>query len=232
MSKHCWLRRQVSRAICSMQQKHNTIGSAASLEWWKCCAIYQIYPLSFQDSNGDGKGDLPGILSPFDYLKWLGVGTVWLSPVFRSPMVGFSYDISDYTAIDPVFGTLEDFDRVVAALHGRDIRLILDVVPNHTSDRHPWFQESRSSRSNPQRDWYVWADPAPEGGPPNNWLSRFGGSAWEWDAKTGQYFYHAFLSEINAVKHVIGLVFARDVPPRVRNQILGCQFRSHDLTEG
>ncbi|RVG14649.1 alpha-amylase family glycosyl hydrolase [Sinorhizobium meliloti] len=165
------------------------------LEWWKCCSIYQIYPRSFQDSDGDGVGDLNGLLSRVDYLAWLGVGAVWLSPVYRSPMRDFGYDISDYTDVDPLFGTLTDFDRLVAALHERDIKLILDVVPNHTSDQHPWFVESRSSRDDPKRNWYVWADPDADGGPPNNWLSRFGGSAWEWDARTEQYYYHAFLQE-------------------------------------
>ncbi|WP_411755968.1 alpha-amylase family glycosyl hydrolase [Sinorhizobium meliloti] len=165
------------------------------LEWWKCCSIYQIYPRSFQDSDGDGVGDLNGLLSRVDYLAWLGVGAVWLSPVYRSPMRDFGYDISDYTDVDPLFGTLTDFDLLVEALHERDIKLILDVVPNHTSDQHRWFVESRSSRDDPKRNWYVWADPGPNGGPPNNWLSRFGGSAWEWDARTEQYYYHAFLRE-------------------------------------
>ncbi|YCI06970.1 alpha-amylase family glycosyl hydrolase (plasmid) [Ensifer sp. D2-11] len=172
-----------------------TRSSVNPLAWWKSCSIYQIYPRSFHDSDGDGVGDLPGLLSRVDYLAWLGVGAVWLSPVYRSPMVDFGYDISDYTDIDPLFGTLADFDRVVDALHERRIRLILDVVPNHTSDQHSWFIESRSSRDNPRRDWYVWADPGPDGLPPNNWLSRFGGSAWEWDERTGQYYYHAFLRE-------------------------------------
>ncbi|MBB4018361.1 alpha-glucosidase [Chelatococcus caeni] len=164
-------------------------------EWWKRHAIYQIYPLSFQDSDGDGIGDLAGLATRVDYLAWLGVHAVWLSPVYRSPMLDFGYDISDYTDIDPVFGSLDQFDQLLEALHRRDIRLILDVVPNHTSDRHAWFRESRSSRHNPKRDWYVWSDPRPDGGPPNNWLSRFGGSAWEWDPQTGQYYYHAFLRE-------------------------------------
>jgi alpha-glucosidase len=165
------------------------------LDWWKCCAIYQIYPRSFQDSNGDGVGDLPGLLSRIDHLAWLGIGAVWLSPVYRSPMLDFGYDISDYTDVDPVFGKLEDIDRLISALHARGIKLILDVVPNHTSDQHPWFVESRSSRHSPKREWYVWADPGPDGGPPNNWLSRFGGSAWEKDENTGQFYYHAFLRE-------------------------------------
>jgi alpha-glucosidase len=168
---------------------------AARQGWWKYCAIYQIYPRSFQDSNGDGVGDLPGLLARIDHLSWLGVGAVWLSPVYRSPMLDFGYDVSDFTDIDPLFGTLADLDRLTGALHRHGIRLILDVVPNHTSDRHPWFLESRGSRNNPKRQWYVWGDPAPDEGPPNNWLSRFGGSAWEWDEGTGQYYYHAFLRE-------------------------------------
>src|SRR3954464_6854134 len=156
---------------------------AAPLEWWKRSAIYQIYPRSFQDSNGDGIGDLAGLLSRVDYLAWLGVGAVWVSPVYRSPMLDFGYDISDYVDVDPVFGTLSDLDRLIDALHARGIRLLLDVVPNHTSDQHTWFIESRSSRDNPKRDWYVWADPGADGGPPNNWLSRFGGSAWQRDER-------------------------------------------------
>jgi alpha-glucosidase len=163
--------------------------------WWQRAVIYQAAVQSFQDSNGDGKGDLPGLISRTDYLAWLGVDAVWLTPIYRSPMRDFGYDIADFCSVDPRFGTLEDFDELVEALHARDIRVILDFVPNHTSDEHPWFTESRASRSNRKRDWYVWADPAKNGGPPNNWLSRFGGSAWEWDEATGQYYYHAFLKE-------------------------------------
>jgi alpha-glucosidase len=164
-------------------------------EWWQKGIIYQIYPRSFQDSNGDGVGDLAGILSRLDYLEWLGVDAVWLSPIYPSPMADFGYDISDYTNIDPVFGTLADFNRLASDIHRRGMRLVLDFVPNHTSDQHSWFRESRSSRSNPKRDWYIWRDPSPGGGPPNNWLSNFGGDAWELDQKTGQYYYHAFLKE-------------------------------------
>jgi alpha-glucosidase len=163
--------------------------------WWQRSLIHQIYPLSFQDSNGDGLGDLSGIISRLDYLSWLGVDAVWLSPIYPSPMADFGYDIADFTSVDPVFGTLADLDRLIHDLHGRGIKLILDFVPNHTSNAHPWFGESRASRSNPKRDWYLWYDPAPDGGPPNNWLSRFGDSAWEFDAWTGQYYYHAFLKE-------------------------------------
>jgi alpha-glucosidase len=163
--------------------------------WWKRGVVYQIYPRSFQDTNGDGIGDLKGICRRLDYLEWLGVDAVWISPIYTSPMADFGYDVADYCGIDPIFGTLEDFDELVAQAHARGLRLILDFVPNHTSDRHPWFLESRSSRDNPKRDWYIWRDPAPDGGPPNNWISNFGGSAWEWDEATGQYYYHAFLTE-------------------------------------
>ena len=163
--------------------------------WWKRAVFYQIAVQSFQDSDGDGKGDLRGLIDRLDYLSWLGVDALWLTPIYRSPMRDFGYDIADFCSVDPRFGSFKDFDELVAALHARDMRIILDFVPNHTSDEHPWFAESRSSRSNPNRDWYVWADPAENGGPPNNWLSRFGGSAWEWDEATGQYFYHAFLKE-------------------------------------
>jgi alpha-glucosidase len=163
--------------------------------WWQGAVIYQIYPRSFQDSDGDGIGDLPGLRSRVDHLRDLGIGAVWLSPVYPSPMLDFGYDISDFTGVDPLFGSMRHLDAVVDALHARDIRLILDFVPNHTSSQHPWFLASRSSRSSPQRDWYVWSDPSPGGGPPNNWLSRFGGSAWTLDRATGQYYYHAFLAE-------------------------------------
>jgi alpha-glucosidase len=165
------------------------------MSWWQRGLVYEIVPISFQDSNGDGKGDLPGLLQRIDYLAWLGVGAVWLTPCFKSPMRDLGYDIADYCAVDPVFGTLADFDRLLEALHARDIRLILDFVPNHTSDEHPWFAQSRSSRSDPKRDWYLWADAAADGGPPNNWLSRFGGSAWQWEEPTEQYYYHSFLLE-------------------------------------
>jgi len=163
--------------------------------WWQRGTIYQIYPRSFLDSNGDGTGDLGGILERLDYCVCLGVDAVWLSPIFPSPMADFGYDISDYTNIHPLFGSLELFDELMRAVKKRGLKLILDYVPNHTSDLHPWFQESRRSRTDPRRDWYLWRDPAPDGGPPNNWLSNFGGSAWEFDERTGQYYYHAFLKE-------------------------------------
>ncbi len=163
--------------------------------WWRTRAIYQIYPRSFQDSNADGIGDLRGIIDRIDYLCWLGVKAIWLSPIFPSPMADFGYDISNYTDIDPVFGSLADFDVLVAELHRRGLKLILDYVPNHTSDRHPWFLDSRSARGSARRNWYIWRDPAPDGGPPNNWLSEFGGPAWTFDAPSGQYYYHAYLSQ-------------------------------------
>jgi alpha-glucosidase len=164
--------------------------------WWQRGVIYQIYPRSFQDSDGDGIGDLPGITSRLDYLRWLGVDAVWISPFYPSPMKDFGYDITDHTGVHPMFGTLDDFDALVEEAHHRDIRVVLDYVPNHTSEEHPWFAESRSSHDNPKRDWYIWADPAPDGGPPNNWIDTFGeGGAWAWDAGTGQYYYHAHLRE-------------------------------------
>ena len=156
--------------------------------------MYEIAAMSFQDSNGDGQGDLPGLLHRIDYLSWLGVGAVWLTPIYKSPNHDFGYDIADFCAVDPRFGTLEDFDKVVRALHDSDIRLILDLVPNHTSDQHAWFMESRASRNNPKADWYIWAEAGANGGPPNNWLSRFGGSAWEWCEERRQFYYHSFLT--------------------------------------
>ncbi|HTV78218.1 MAG TPA: alpha-amylase family glycosyl hydrolase [Steroidobacteraceae bacterium] len=168
---------------------------ADSHAWWKKGIVYQIYPRSFQDSNGDGIGDLPGIISRLNYLCALGVTAVWLSPIFPSPMADFGYDICDYTNIDPIFGTLSDFDRLVTQMHRRGLKLILDFVPNHTSDLHPWFLESRASRSSARRNWYIWHDPAPDGGPPTNWLSEFGGPAWTFDPSSGQYYYHAYLPQ-------------------------------------
>lgn len=165
------------------------------MKWWQRSVIYELATISFQDSDGDGRGDLQGLLARIDHLEWLGVDAVWLTPIYRSPMLDLGYDIQDFLSIDPLFGTMDDFDRLLHELHRRDIRLILDFVPNHTSARHAWFEQSRSSRSNPKADWYIWADPAPNGGPPNNWLSRFGGSAWEWDERREQYYYHSFLVE-------------------------------------
>lgn len=163
--------------------------------WWQTGIIYQIYPRSFCDSNGDGVGDLPGILSRLDYCQWLGVHALWLSPMYPSPMVDFGYDVSNYTDIHPLFGALDDFDTLLAEAHRRGLRVLLDYVPSHTSDQHPWFLQARASRDTPYRSWYLWRDPNPDGGPPNNWLSVFGGSAWQWDESTGQYYLHSFLKE-------------------------------------
>lgn len=168
--------------------------------WWQRGVIYQIYPRSFMDANNDGVGDLQGIIDRLDYLNdgtanSLGVEAIWLSPFFPSPMKDFGYDVADYTGVDPLFGDLATFDRLVAAAHQRGIKIIIDYVPNHSSDQHPWFLESRSSRDNPKRDWYIWRDAQPDGSPPNNWGSVFGGSAWEWDEHTQQYYFHQFVKE-------------------------------------
>jgi alpha-glucosidase len=163
--------------------------------WWQRGVVYQVYPRSFQDSNGDGVGDLKGIQERLDHLVDLGVDALWISPIYPSPMADFGYDVSDYKDVHPLFGNLADFDALVAAAHAHGLKVILDFVPNHTSDRHPWFIESRSSRENAKRDWYVWRDGKPDGSVPNNWISEFGGPAWTWDETTSQYYYHAFLKE-------------------------------------
>jgi len=163
--------------------------------WWRRGVVYQIYPRSFQDTNGDGIGDLPGIERRLDYVADLGVDAIWISPFYPSPMADFGYDVADYCGVDPIFGTLQDFDRLLGAAHARGLKVIVDFVPNHTSEAHPWFVESRASRESAKRDWYVWRDPAPDGGPPNNWLSVFGGGAWEFDPATGQYFLHSYLKQ-------------------------------------
>jgi alpha-glucosidase len=172
------------------------------VEWWRDGVIYHVYPRSFADSDGDGVGDLAGITARLDYLNdgtraSLRVDAIWLSPFYPSPMADFGYDVADHTGVDPRFGTLGDFDRLVAEAHARGIRVVIDLVPNHTSDQHPWFVESRSSRDNPRRDWYVWADPKPDGGPPNNWISAFprAGRAWTFDRGTGQWYLHSFLPQ-------------------------------------
>jgi alpha-glucosidase len=162
--------------------------------WWKRAVVYQIYPRSFLDTSGDGVGDLEGIRRRLDHLAWLGVDAIWLSPFYRSPMADFGYDVADYRDVDPLFGTLEDFDRLLAEAHERDIKVIVDWVPNHTSDRHPWFEEARSSRDSPKRDWYIWRDGTPDERP-NNWKAAFGGDAWTWDEATGQWYLHLFLPE-------------------------------------
>ena len=167
----------------------------AQRAWWRGAAIYQVYPRSFADSNGDGVGDLPGITAHLEHIASLGVAAIWLSPFFTSPMKDFGYDISDYRDVDPVFGTLADFDRLVERAHQLGLKVIIDQVFSHTSDRHAWFQESRSSRDNSKADWYVWADAKPDGSPPSNWQSVFGGPAWAWDARRGQYYLHNFLTE-------------------------------------
>lgn len=163
-------------------------------QWWRGCAIYQIYPRSFQDTTGIGTGDLAGVVRHLGHVASLGVDAVWLSPFFASPMADMGYDVSDYRAVDPLFGTLADFDAVVAEAHRLGLKIIIDQVLSHSSDKHPWFQESRSSRDNAKADWYVWADARPDGTAPNNWLSVFGGPAWEWDATRRQYYLHNFLS--------------------------------------
>ncbi|WP_170596323.1 alpha-glucosidase [Ruegeria arenilitoris] len=171
--------------------KHST---KTASDWWRGGVIYQIYPRSFQDSNGDGIGDLRGITQRLDYIAGLGVDAIWISPFFKSPMKDFGYDVSDYRAIDPMFGTMEDFQTLLDRAHGLGLRVMIDLVLSHTSDQHPWFVESRSNRENPKADWYVWADPKPDGTPPNNWLSIFGGSAWQWDTRRQQYYLHNFLT--------------------------------------
>ncbi|MBK1636928.1 alpha-amylase family glycosyl hydrolase [Rhodovulum adriaticum] len=167
---------------------------ATDPEWWRGAVIYQIYPRSFQDSNGDGIGDLLGIARRLPYVASLGVDAVWISPFFTSPMKDFGYDVSDYCDVDPMFGSLADFDCIVGTAHALGLRVMIDLVLSHSSDQHPWFVESRASRDNPRADWYVWADPKPDGTPPNNWLSIFGGSAWAWDGGREQYYLHNFLA--------------------------------------
>jgi alpha-glucosidase len=167
---------------------------AETPDWWRGAAIYQIYPRSFADSNDDGIGDLPGITAHLDHVAALGVDGIWLSPFFASPMKDFGYDVADYRAVDPIFGTLADFDAMVARAHALGLKVIIDQVYSHTSDEHAWFTESRADRHNPKADWYVWADAKPDGSPPNNWQSVFGGPAWTWDARRGQYYMHNFLS--------------------------------------
>ncbi|MDE3121979.1 MAG: DUF3459 domain-containing protein [Paracoccaceae bacterium] len=163
-------------------------------EWWRGAVIYQIYPRSYQDTNGDGIGDLKGITDRLTHIASLGADAIWISPFFTSPMKDFGYDVSDYCDVDPIFGTLADFDALVARAHELGLKVMIDLVLSHTSDRHPWFKESRSNRTNDRANWYVWADPKPDGTPPNNWLSIFGGSAWAWDTRREQYYLHNFLT--------------------------------------
>ena len=163
-------------------------------QWWRGAVIYQVYPRSFLDTDGDGVGDLPGIVDRLDYIASLGVDAIWISPFFKSPMADFGYDIADYRDVDPLFGTLEDFDRLLREAHARGLKVMVDQVPSHCSIEHPWFVESRQDRDNPKADWFVWADARPDGSPPNNWLSIFGGVAWTWDPRRRQYYLHNFLS--------------------------------------
>ena len=176
-----------------MISRPDTLVNAA--EWWRGAVMYQVYPRSFADGNGDGVGDLAGVIARLPHIASLGVDGIWICPFFRSPMKDFGYDISDYCAVDPLFGTIDDFKTLLDGAHAHGLRLIVDIVMNHSSDQHPWFVESRSSRNNPKADWYVWADPKPDGTPPNNWLSIFGGSAWQFDVFRGQYYLHNFLKE-------------------------------------
>ncbi|WP_036857982.1 alpha-glucosidase [Erythrobacter cryptus] len=168
--------------------------AAAARPWWRGAVIYQIYPRSFRDTNGDGIGDLAGIAEGLDYIADLGVDGIWISPFFTSPMKDFGYDVADYCGIDPSFGTFAEFDRIIAKAHALGLKVIIDQVYSHTSDQHPWFLESRKDRTNPKADWYVWADPKPDGSPPSNWQSVFGGSAWQWDGPRKQYYLHNFLT--------------------------------------
>ncbi|MBP6692498.1 MAG: alpha-glucosidase, partial [Xanthomonadales bacterium] len=162
--------------------------------WWRGAVIYQIYPRSFQDTDANGVGDLPGIIERLDYVAGLGVDAIWVSPFFKSPMADFGYDIADYRDVDPLFGTLADFDRLVAKAHALGLKVVIDQVLSHTSIEHAWFKESRENRDNPKADWYVWADARDDGTPPNNWLSIFGGVAWQWEPRRRQYFLHNFLA--------------------------------------
>jgi alpha-glucosidase len=170
--------------------------TSRSAPWWQHGVVYQVYPRSFRDASGDGVGDLAGVLERLDYLsETLGVDAVWLSPFYPSPMADFGYDVADYTDVDPLFGDLAAFDALVAAAHARGLKIVVDYVPSHTSEQHTWFRTSRASRDNTYRDWYIWRDPRPDGSPPNNWAATFGGSAWAWDAATGQFYLHSFLPE-------------------------------------
>jgi alpha-glucosidase len=181
-----------AKPLLPLKQEHLQVSSME--EWWRGAVIYQIYPRSFQDGNGDGVGDLPGALARLDHLAALGVDAVWIAPFFRSPMKDAGYDVADHCAVDSIFGRIEDFDALLARAHTLGIKVLIDMVWGHTSDRHPWFLASRSAREGSQADWYVWADPKPDGGPPNNWLSIFGGGAWTWEPRRRQYYLHHFLA--------------------------------------
>ncbi len=205
-------RREVSSLAATMSTAAQRLPMNQSAHpWWRGATIYQIYPRSFLDTNGDGIGDLPGIISRLEYVASLGVEAIWISPFYKSPMADFGYDIADYRAVDPIFGTLADFDRLVERAHELGLKVIIDQVPSHTSDQHEWFNTSRQSRDNPKADWYVWADVRADGTPPNNWLSIFGGVAWTWEPRRGQYYLHNFL------KHQPDLNFHN---PQVRSAAL------------
>jgi alpha-glucosidase len=176
----------------ALAQANNSPVDAEGHPWWKHAVFYEVYPRSFMDSNNDGVGDLNGIASKMEYLKWLGVDAIWITPCFPSPQVDFGYDVSNYVDIDPMYGTLRDFDRMEGLGKKDGVRIVLDLVVNHTSDQHKWFLASESSRNNPYRDWYIWRDGKDPNQPPNNWTSLFGGSAWQWSGKTSQYYYHYF----------------------------------------
>ena len=172
-----------------------SIDPAIDKDWWRGAVIYQVYPRSFHDSNSDGVGDLAGVAQRLPYLASLGVDALWISPFFKSPMRDFGYDVSDYCDVDPIFGSLSDFDQLVDTAHRLGLKILIDLVLSHTSSEHPWFQQSRADRMNSRSDWYVWSDPKPDGTVPNNWLSVFGGSAWQWDPRREQYYLHNFLSQ-------------------------------------
>src|SRR5688572_17017275 len=188
-----WVDRGASRNMVDRMPEPIQTTPNEAVPWWQSAVVYQVYPLSFLDSNGDGMGDLEGIRSRLDYLVWLGVDAVWISPFYPSPMADFGYDVVDYEGVDPRFGDLHAFDALLADAHRLGLRIILDFIPNHSSDQHPWFVDARRSRTSDKRDFYLWHDPAADGGPPSNWLSEFGGSAWQLDPESGQYYYHAFL---------------------------------------
>ncbi|MEL0196678.1 MAG: alpha-amylase family glycosyl hydrolase, partial [Rhodobiaceae bacterium] len=173
----------------------------SDLKWWETAIIYQIYPRSFQDSNSDGIGDLPGITSRLSYIANLGVDAIWISPFFASPQKDFGYDVSDYCAINPEYGTLADFDKMIARTHELGMKLMIDIVPAHCSDQHHWFRESRQSRDNDKADWFHWVDPKPDGSAPTNWLSFFGGRAWSWEPRRQQYYLHNFLPSQPNLNH-------------------------------
>ena len=189
------LRQARATDACELQANAGMDATTADQPWWHGAAIYQIYPRSFLDTNGDGVGDLRGITERLDYVAALGVDAIWISPFFASPMRDFGYDVSDYRAVDPIFGTLADFDALITRAHALGLKVLIDQVYAHTSDLHPWFAQSRADRANDRAEWYVWADPRPDGTPPNNWQSVFGGPAWTWDARRGQYYMHTFLKE-------------------------------------